>query len=625
MATKDRIKLVIVGDGACGKSCLLRTFEAGSPQMEYITTFFENSDVDIDYEGKSVELALWDTAGQEDYDRLRPLSYPDTDVVLICYSISDPYSLENVPEKWVLEIRHSCPGVQIILVGLKSDARNDQSRIKELAREGQKPVPSADARAMAEKIGAFDYVECSAKENEGLLEVFHSATRAAMCKSKGKRSFLKSILGGGAAKTPETAKLKEEALAIKAKAKEEAAAEKARVKQIQTEEKAEKARVKAAATAAAQAFNWHKRAASARAKAIKVRMKAEADEKKWLKTATPLQIKKRHREKAADAAAAAAAAAAREAFMSGPPVAPPSPSAPVVVESAYETLATTMQQKRPCPYVSSKGSCNRMFVAGAHVTFCMMHTCTKVGCNAKKTSRDDFCPQHVDGPKEKAPELPPLPASFAPPSSPPLQPVSHTPTSPTPLFDATNPFGPPPTLATSVNVNTSTDNPFGDGGISDDENDYDTCDTATDPSEMAAFEAQPMRVSKYLAKIRLGKQEQTALGLEDLMGVDDDLKSKFLSIKEEAIKQEFALNGTEEDKDNLKHVLAGTYRKDWGRSVAENRSNASIITAYSAPSSSGTTSASKYTPSPLPPIGVDDATGAVLALSPPLRPPRKPE
>lgn len=99
MATKDRIKLVIVGDGACGKSCLLRTFEAGSPQMEYITTFFENSDVDIDYEGKSVELALWDTAGQEDYDRLRPLSYPDTDVVLICYSISDPYSLSNVPEK----------------------------------------------------------------------------------------------------------------------------------------------------------------------------------------------------------------------------------------------------------------------------------------------------------------------------------------------------------------------------------------------------------------------------------------------------------------------------------------------------------------------------------------------
>lgn len=354
-----------------------------------------------------------------------------------------------------------------------------------------------------------------------------------MCKSKGKRrgSFLKSILGGGAAEDPEKAKLKEEALAIKAKAKEEAAAEKARVKQIQTEEKAEKARVKAAATAAAQAE-------SARAKAIatadkqekvawkqryarasqekKVQMKAEADEKEWQKTASPLEIKMRHREKAADAAAAAAAAAAREAFMSGAPVAPPSPSAPVVVESAYETLATTMQQKRPCPYVSSKGSCNRMFVAGAHITFCKMHTCTKVGCNAKKTSRDEFCPQHADG---------------------------------------------------------------GGGGGGDeegDEHDYDlTGDSVIDPAEMAAFAEDDVRVSKYVApEIRLGKPEQSALGLEDLMGINHMI-GKIMTMKEKAIMKEFAGNGSAEDQDNLKHVLAGTLkmkgdgRADWGRSKGQ--------------------------------------------------------
>ena len=66
-----------------------------------------------------VELALWDTAGQEDYDRLRPLSYPDTDVILMCFSIDSPDSLENIPEKWSPEVRHFCPNVPIILVGNK--------------------------------------------------------------------------------------------------------------------------------------------------------------------------------------------------------------------------------------------------------------------------------------------------------------------------------------------------------------------------------------------------------------------------------------------------------------------------------------------------------------------------
>jgi hypothetical protein len=66
-----------------------------------------------------VELTLWDTAGQEDYDRLRPLSYPDTDVILMCFSVDSPDSLENIPEKWTPEVKHFCPNVPIILVGNK--------------------------------------------------------------------------------------------------------------------------------------------------------------------------------------------------------------------------------------------------------------------------------------------------------------------------------------------------------------------------------------------------------------------------------------------------------------------------------------------------------------------------
>jgi small GTP-binding protein len=49
--------------------------------------------------GKMVELALWDTAGQEDYDRLRPLSYPETDVILICFAINLRTSFTNVQDR----------------------------------------------------------------------------------------------------------------------------------------------------------------------------------------------------------------------------------------------------------------------------------------------------------------------------------------------------------------------------------------------------------------------------------------------------------------------------------------------------------------------------------------------
>ncbi|ETN65311.1 gtpase rho [Anopheles darlingi] len=135
-----------------------------------------------------VELALWDTAGQEDYDRLRPLSYPDTDVILMCFSVDSPDSLENIPEKWTPEVKHFCPNVPIILVGNKKDLRNDPHTIKELAKMKQEPVKPQEGRAMAEKINAFAYLECSAKSKEGVREVFETATRAALQVKKKKKS-----------------------------------------------------------------------------------------------------------------------------------------------------------------------------------------------------------------------------------------------------------------------------------------------------------------------------------------------------------------------------------------------------------------------------------------------------
>uniref|UniRef100_A0A3Q4AHS6 Uncharacterized protein n=1 Tax=Mola mola TaxID=94237 RepID=A0A3Q4AHS6_MOLML len=87
-----RKKLVVVGDGACGKTCLLILFSKDKFLEVYVPTVFETYVADIEVDNKQVQLALWDTAGQEDYDRLRPLSYPDTDVILMCFSVDSPDS-----------------------------------------------------------------------------------------------------------------------------------------------------------------------------------------------------------------------------------------------------------------------------------------------------------------------------------------------------------------------------------------------------------------------------------------------------------------------------------------------------------------------------------------------------
>uniref|UniRef100_A0A3Q3KDN9 Uncharacterized protein n=1 Tax=Monopterus albus TaxID=43700 RepID=A0A3Q3KDN9_MONAL len=115
-----RKKLVVVGDGACGKTCLLIVFSKDEFPEVYVPTVFETYVADIEVDNKQVQLALWDTAGQEDYDRLRPLSYPDTDVILMCFSVDSPDSLENIPENGQTNNYCTCVTMNIAVLGLLS-------------------------------------------------------------------------------------------------------------------------------------------------------------------------------------------------------------------------------------------------------------------------------------------------------------------------------------------------------------------------------------------------------------------------------------------------------------------------------------------------------------------------
>ncbi|KAG8797689.1 Rho GTPase, partial [Serendipita sp. 398] len=171
-----RRKLVIVGDGACGKTSLLCVFAIGEFPREYQPTIFDNYVAEIRLDGKAVQLALWDTAGQEEYERLRPLSYSKSHVVLIAFAIDTPDSLENVTVKWNEEVRSICgPAIPVILVGLKSDLRPPPNH-----PDVDQYVSHEKGEEVAQTIGARAYKECSALKMQGVDDVFEAATRASL-------------------------------------------------------------------------------------------------------------------------------------------------------------------------------------------------------------------------------------------------------------------------------------------------------------------------------------------------------------------------------------------------------------------------------------------------------------
>lgn len=173
------VKLVVVGDGGVGKTSMLNSYCENTFDDNYEPTVFDNYSCTVLADGFPVTLSLWDTAGQEDFDRLRGLSYAETDVFLVCYSLVNPTSLANVVSKWVPEVKLGCPSAKIILCGTKSDLRYNARFVGQVEAKGKKVVGETEAEAVAASLGVPAFV-CSARTQKGLKRVFDAAVASAL-------------------------------------------------------------------------------------------------------------------------------------------------------------------------------------------------------------------------------------------------------------------------------------------------------------------------------------------------------------------------------------------------------------------------------------------------------------
>ena len=141
----------------------------------YVPVVFDNYVKAVPFAEETYHLQFWDTGGGEEYDTLRPLSYPNTSIFLVCFSVTQPASFRNVTEMWVPEIKRHCPNTPFLLVGTQVDLRGDRATLDKLDKNKEKPISKEEGEILAKSLKAAKYVECSALTREGVKNVFEEA------------------------------------------------------------------------------------------------------------------------------------------------------------------------------------------------------------------------------------------------------------------------------------------------------------------------------------------------------------------------------------------------------------------------------------------------------------------
>ncbi|ODV62710.1 cell division cycle 42 [Ascoidea rubescens DSM 1968] len=185
-------KLVMVGESACGKTCLIRRYlENNYNDKEGTTASFYKKEHSTTIDGITHSFDLWDTGGQEDYDNLRKLSYADAKAFLVCYSVDQPQELESVLLKWMSEVREHCPKTPIVLVACKTDLRKSAQRRSELRANGYSMVTTAKGDELARKFKLREFCverfyETSSLTGKGVDQLFEETFRMIVTKENTK-------------------------------------------------------------------------------------------------------------------------------------------------------------------------------------------------------------------------------------------------------------------------------------------------------------------------------------------------------------------------------------------------------------------------------------------------------